>query len=529
MDFGPKHRKRIWFTAAVGGLASVTGLAAVSIVASVASPGLRSDLPSASGRQVAAQSAGGDDKDAKKSKDGKSDSYGMAYDRYVDVPCDPDELIQAILTANAEGGGALKLAEHCTYTLTRTQGGGGLPPITQRVTIKGNGASIVRSAGASIPQFRIFEVAVGGDLSLQDLSVKYGIGTNTSSGPGIGGGGLLVQPGGMANVENSTFAYNWSTSVGGAIANFGITKVTGDGGRDMRDGGLYEPKGKDGASQWGKDAASEWGKDGASQGGKDQWGKEPDGVWRSDLNNNFAQGIGSAPSVVGGGAIFSNRFLTVENTRLSYNSAVGNADGGAIATTDGGVTILRSILVDHNRAGDDGGGVYSIDGATTTLERSYVSDNVSGGAGAGINNQTTTAMPPAMHLLSTIVRHNSSGDSGGGINNSGKLVVDNSRINENTTSEDGGGLYNTSTSAQTVLRHTEVDLNKAIGTSSQAGGIDNVSGTLSLLATSVAENLSVNEPGGIRTNNSNVDVDDESEIIRNRPTNCLGSVPNCFG
>jgi hypothetical protein len=48
----------------------------------------------------------------------------------------------------------------------------------------------------------------------------------------------------------------------------------------------------------------------------------------------------------------------------------------------------------------------------------------------------------------------------------------------------------------------------------------------------VTDNFSTKPPGGIFTNNNQVTVDNESVIIKNRPTNCVGSaipVPNCFG
>ncbi len=508
MDFGPKHRKKIWYTAVVGGLAGASGLAAVAVVSNAASPSLRSEVPAASGAQAVRQVA---DKDPKGGKDGKDD-YGYDNDG-VEVPCDADDLIQAIIHANGNGGGTLKLTEHCTYTLTSESDGNGLPPIEQPITIKGNGATIARSAGGSIPRFRIFQVVVGGDLTLKDVSVKYGFADGI-----LGGGGLLVRAGGRATLVDTTFNRNLSETVGGAIANYGITKIVGAG-HDGKDG-----------DDWSKDGKSRSdSKDGSDRESSEDYGDnhsdmKVDGASYSDISDNYAQ----AP-ILGGGGVFNARSLKMDNTRLSYNGAVGrSADGGAVVNTLGGVAELSKVSLDHNRSTDDGGGLGASLGATTTVDYSRVANNTSGDDAGGIRNSTLAAL----YLQGSSVEKNSADDDGGGINNTlgAKLVSDNSEINDNTARDNGGGLRN-SFFADAVLRHTEVDLNKAIGNDSSAGGIDNIIGAeLALYNTRVVANLATNEPGGIRNLLApDVSVDDDSTITKNRPTNCSGDVENCFG
>jgi hypothetical protein len=140
------------------------------------------------------------------------------------VPCDADELIAALVHANAERGGTLELAEDSTYTLTAFDEveHTGLPVIKQPITIKGNGATIVR--GANAESFRILNVAEGGDLTLVDATIKGGDADGSVS---RGGGGLLVQSGGKATVKHSTITYNRTDTVGGGIVNYGITEVLG--------------------------------------------------------------------------------------------------------------------------------------------------------------------------------------------------------------------------------------------------------------------------------------------------------------
>src|SRR5271166_5035564 len=61
------------------------------------------------------------------------------------VPCDTGKLIAAITAANAAGGGAISLAPWCHYRLTTPvpgSNGDGLPPVTTRIGVNGNGATI---------------------------------------------------------------------------------------------------------------------------------------------------------------------------------------------------------------------------------------------------------------------------------------------------------------------------------------------------------------------------------------------------
>ncbi len=551
MDFGPRHRKRIWYTAAIGGLAGVTGLAAV--IASVVSTNSQPDSPAASpqnaarpavddrsrpgkGRTSGSGTESGGAAKARASADRSSDrsgdhgatsgsgrngtTYGSgkdrtAYDRgkdgttydsgrdagayhlTTDVPCDADALIAALVHANADGGGTLELAGHCTYTLTANVGEDGLPLITEPVTVLGNGATIVRTANAA--PFRIFHVGLGGDLNLRDLTVKGG---QVTAPAGPGGGGLLVDSGGQAQVVHSRFTRNLSASVGGAVANYGITRIT-----DAPTGNWSEEK--DWASNdW---ASNDWAsKDASSRDG----GTEE---YRSSVDNNSAYGGQEA----GGGGVFNGRYLTVDNTQLTYNNASGVANhGGAIATDLGGVSAVSHTLLGRNRA-TNGGAVYVGDG-TGILEHSEVADNTSDVFGGGIYDDRN-----AFYLRSSRVHHNSAGSFGGGIfGNFDDVVVDESEVTENTTGGAGGGIHNNF--GRFVVRRSDVSSNKAVGANSRAGGIDNNLGQLFLTDSRVAENLSTLAPGGVDTNLGSVDAD--STITRNRPTNCAPDVvENCFG
>ncbi|WP_345630580.1 hypothetical protein [Rugosimonospora acidiphila] len=436
-----------------------------------------------------------------------NDQYGTAQS----VPCDSDKLITAIGRANAAGGAQLTLAARCTYTLTATQGTDGLPVITQPIAIDGQGATIVRAANAA--NFRILNVAAGGDLTLQNLTITGGFAPNSD-----GGGGLLVQAGGQATLRNTTVARNQSTAVGGGIANYGITTVLG------------QAEGSGGTSGTNSSAPNNAPANGPTQApSSGQSGG-------STTATGTAQVLGkvdSNSSQAGGGGIYNEGHLTTSNVEVSYNHS--GAEGGGLS--DLATSVLANTRIENNTAGAGGGGISTILGAITKLTDSSVSNNTAGTSGGGI----LCVSGAAVYVQRSKVDRNTAGgtDGGGGIltftlplgGGPAFAVIEDSEVNENTaTGGNGGGIANRLSTV--VLRRSHVSLNKAIGTASQGGGISNTSGRVTLTATQVTENSATVTAGGIFTSDSLVIVDQTSVIVANRPNNCTGSsfaVPNCFG
>ncbi|MEH1166912.1 hypothetical protein V6V47_16150 [Micromonospora sp. CPCC 205539] len=498
----PKRRRARWLVAGVAGLTGVAGLAAFApagvsgafgnVGSSLSNAGAQvlTEGSRTSGDDHGGQDPGGrDGKDQKKDND-RGDGKG---DDFRTVSCNADELIAAIVRANAGSGARLRLAEKCTYTLTRSAppppvpfGAVGLPIITQPVTIDGNGATIVRAANAT--PFRILEVGAGGDLTLRDVTIKGG---QAAGGVGAGGGGIRIDVGGRAVIENTDVVYNHTNGSGGGIANFGVTKILG-----------------------------------GSDHGKDRDGKEKEKENSSNISNNSA--------VFSGGGIFNNGNLIVQNTRLSYNNTIGIFSALPLGGTGGGlsnsqVAVLENVRLDNNTAGFRGGGISGGINSTTEARNVEVNDNRASSEGGGI------FADGVFHLRHGKVHHNETGQRGGGVYNQiGQFVAEDSWINENTAStnstvEHGGGVYNGS--GTVVLRRTHVDRNRAIGSSSQGGGIYNNS-RLTLTESKVTDNISTLAPGGIFNDGGQVTVDQKSAITGNRPTNCTPSsppVPNCFG
>jgi hypothetical protein len=191
----------------------------------------------------------------------------------INVPAgDVPALINAINQGNASQTGAIINLAQSTYNVTQIYvsstsgvngfmfGPTGLPPITNTITINGNGAIIQRSL-TSAQDFRLFMVSGGsavsgnvpamteGDLTLNNVQIQGGFeqgGNGTAGGGGgLGAGGAIFNMG-ILNLNNDTFDNNKAvggSSLGGAggggggmgggsgsAVNNGNADSTGDGG-----------------------------------------------------------------------------------------------------------------------------------------------------------------------------------------------------------------------------------------------------------------------------------------------------------
>jgi len=397
-----------------------------------ASPGTRSGAPSPGGN----------------GKNGGTQSSATS------VPCDTDALIEALIMANANNGGTLTLTRQCTYTLTANQDGNGLPLIQQPITIVGNNAVIVRPPSAA--GFRVFTVDVGGNLTLQDLTVAGGNDLSAVA----GGGGIWVKRGGTSNLIRTTLSHNSSQTRGGGIFNEGSTTVTDS---TITDGAALD-----------------------------------------------------------GAAINNAGFLTLDGTKLLDSNARGN--GAGIYNT--GTAVVKYSTLSHNSATGQGGAFYESSLGTATVSNSTLNDNRAVVTGGAVTNEGTFT------LTDSKVTYNSATGSGGAFFNDKQLVVQNSKITSNITQANGGALFNSTADASAVLRHDEITANRALGATSQAGGVFNSAGSVALTMTRVSDNSSTIGPGGFFTTNALVTLDNVSLIIGNRPTNSVGSivaVPHTFG
>lgn len=511
-NVGPPNRGRqtLWVTAGVVGLTGVVGLAVLGGIAA------RDDEKAGSAGQAAAPADAGPRVDAAgdtynesewsgSERSGQDDRRATEKHREKTVPCSSDKLIQAILHANQNRGGVLTLAKDCTYELTRSKQGNGLPVITEPIVLAGHNTTIARAATAD--HFRILNVGRDGHLTLRGVTVKNGrtvpplpfptpeaaplltlsAPTNTPQpaaptaaesaataaavGPFVGGAGILVQRGGRADIEKSSIRWNQTGHNGGGIANYGTTTIgkssvesnsaAAFGGGIFNVGVLRIEDSKieqNDARQGGGGFANGSFRPGVK--GGTVW------VWKSTINHNHTQGLA-------GGILDRSGEMSVTRSQVTENTA--GRDAGGVLGVDGSQLYLEQVMLERNVAMGVGGGLAVAADAIAVLQESALKQNVANGAG-------------------------------------------------------GGGLFNAQ--AFVTLRDSQVARNRAVGPFAVGGGIVNAFGQVDLVRSTVTQNAATTPPGGIFTTNDGVDIDRKSAVKQNRPTNCLGSpvVPErCFG
>jgi hypothetical protein len=276
------------------------------------------------------------------------------------------------------------LAAGQTYTLDTIDnywfGPDGLPPISDTVTIEGNGATIARSG--STP-FRFFYVSGGlsgipaGSLTLQDLTLSGGLaqgGDSAGGGGGAGMGGAVFNQGTLT-LDDVTVMQN--EAQGGASAAYSANSAGGGG-----IGGSADNLGGTGGGFGGAapGAVSATAGTGAASGVNEGWGGGGVG-FRSTDNGYSASVSGSSPGGGGGQGDFGGDGAG----NGSGAGGAGDGDGGTGGSSgssgvsggtfgDGGPSIL-------GMAGGGGG----IGGGGGASEQEGAGGGFGGGGGNGTN------------------------------------------------------------------------------------------------------------------------------------------------
>jgi hypothetical protein len=273
------------------------------------------------------------------------------------------DLIADITAANKAGGpNTIALGAGDTFSLTAvdntTDGATGLPVIAanDNLTILGNGDTIARSTASGTPAFRLFDVAVGASLKLENLTVQGGLAFG--SGVSAEGGGIYNQgaldldavtvQGNVAQGQNGRSGFGSIATAGQAAAGGGIYSsgaLTLEAGTSLQNNQAIGGKGGTSISPF-------WGYSGL-HGGNGSGG----GVYASGgtsiltdvtLSSNTAQGG------QGGYGLFITHILSTPHG----GGGGGNGFGGALDVSGGTVT-LRQTTVSANSAVGGKGGAYN--------------------------------------------------------------------------------------------------------------------------------------------------------------------------
>jgi len=261
------------------------------------------------------------------------------------------DLIADINAANAAGGSntiTLIAPTTAPYNLiavdNTTDGATGLPVVAAKdnLTILGNGDTIARSAG---PAFRLFDVASGASLTLQNLTLQGG--WALGSGVSAEGGGIYNQ--GTLDLNGVTVQNNVAQGNNGGLL--------GRPGQNAAGGGIYSS----GAL--------------TLEGGTTVHNNQAlGGAGGISLQFGGATG-GAGGSGFGGGLYVSGGGVTLINSTLSSNTAQGGQGGF------GG--IINKPVYGYGGAGGNGfgGGLYAGGGAVSLRSATVDENTAQGGAG----------------------------------------------------------------------------------------------------------------------------------------------------
>ena len=195
------------------------------------------------------------------------------------------------------------------------------------------------------------------------------------------------------------------------------------------------------------------------------------------LNNTLITNNKTTQDFHRGGGIFSKEKITLNNSIVSDNSTLGQSSSGGGALSNFNLTVNNSVITRNTTSGmySSGGGLHG----RVDLKNSTVSDN-----------STTGKNSP-----------------GGGIFSRNVFSSKKSTISGNTTSGEfsmGGGVF-ADTSQNFVSHRLEINQstisgNKALGLNSQAGGIFlSLDNDFKIIQSTITENTSSAGAGGIDT------------------------------
>lgn len=302
----------------------------------------------------------------------------------VEVPCVEDAsqaLSAAIGVANDTAGyDVIRLAAGCTYLLPdpaysdATYGLLGLPPITEALTIEGNGATVVRGQDDG---FRFILTDLYVPLAIKDLTFANGYAYSTD---GSGNGGAVYARGPLS-LDNVHFRDNYAQGSGGAVfmsyeadqllvsnSVFEENVAEESGGAIFTRADLY------------LNDAHFIANTGRVKGGAVANVKPLFGGISANIQTSRFEGNRTLDYWGGGGALSMEGTLSLSSSEFAGN--VSAQDGGAVQFQKGTATIAGSAFA-RNWAYWLGGAIAA-NAASLSLQQSTFTDSSGGGPGLAV-------------------------------------------------------------------------------------------------------------------------------------------------
>jgi hypothetical protein len=265
------------------------------------------------------------------------------------------ELIAGITAANATPEpDTLTLAAGKTFALERhnnvTDGANGLPVIApgEDLTVVGNGATIERKTSTNGFRFRLFNVAVGATLTLQDLTIQNG----SAFGPDGWAKGGAIRNSGTLNLDGVTVAKCVAQGMRSTLDRYSDPSAFG--------GGIYS----DGSLS----VVNSRIESNTAVAGEGADGRR---IVSATLGGVFYDPPTRGGDALGGGIYVAGGSVTFLNATIEGNTATGG-DGG-----DG----LNAVLSGASGGNGHGGGIYFGGGAATILGVTVTANAAKGGNG----------------------------------------------------------------------------------------------------------------------------------------------------
>ena len=460
---------------------------------------------------------------------------------------DAAELIAAISDANTTPAvDVIELVDDIVLTAVDNvdNGPNGLPAVVTPIVIVGNGHTVSRDPAA--PPFRLLFVdgifGVNGDLTLDGVTLAGGDATPGAGGPpaspcfadlSVCGGAVLAR-GGAVTLRNGVSIEDNRAYQGGGLHNaFGRVTI-GDAALTRNHaefGGAIASQGQGGVPALEIARSTLIANEAVNSGGA-VFNQSMMSVTDSTFDGNRVTTATFA--FQGGGAINNNSFagqadiatsLFTGNEAprggaiLNFNAAdmvlrnsdvVGNRTGPFAGGTGGGIfnggsgaaVILADSRVNDNQGASRGGGIFSDEAGLLTMEGSEVTGNVATFDGGGV-------VMLAGRVVNSRIENNTSGGDGGGIYHEGlrALEIVASSLSNNVARREGGGLATFSPFAIVPDGITIDDSTISGNTAEQGGGIANSErGVITVRRTLVANNAAAGplfgSGGGVFSNSS---------------------------
>jgi hypothetical protein len=425
----------------------------------------------------------------------------------------PAPLAAATLTVTNggdSGAGSLRAAIAAAASGDTIQFAGGVTKVTlataelgiaKNLTIQGSGVggvTVQRSSAVGTPEFRIFHITGGANVTLRGLTIANG----SLSGSGQGAG--VFNEASTLTVDTCVISGNAiPDGSGGGIANIAATgpaslTVTGStfSSNAAYDGGGIESEASHGfaatltvtGSTLTTNVAGHNGGAIGNIGRNSATATAAATITGSTLSGNTAAEEGGA---VNNRAIDSTAILTVTNSTLSGNTT--NRNGGGIAnwtlgTGSATAAVTGSTLTTNTATTENGGGISNQN--INTLGRAdltVTNSTLSGNASAGSDNYTGGGGIASIANAGTVT-----------------LTVTGSTLSGNSTAEDGGGIvsaaFGDGTSATATVTDSTLSTNRA---GDDGGGIANraIAGaavaTLAVFGSTLNDNFADDDGGGI--------------------------------